>query len=124
MQRLGALKNAKKSMILTLQQAQHFVSTAFGRSSNSYGTQMAEPMQGIGQGNGCGLAAWLAVRVPIIEMMRTAGYGFNLLTALSCTLISFVCYAFVDDTDIICTATEVTTSGKEVADAMQKAIYT
>ena len=50
-QQSGAPKNAIRSMILTLQKAQHFVSTAFGRSSNSYGTQMAEPMQGIGQEN-------------------------------------------------------------------------
>ena len=81
-------------------------------------------MQGIGQGNGCGPAAWLAVSVPIIETMRTAGYGLNLTTALSYTLIIFMCYAFVDDTDIIHTAKEVTTSGTEVAEEIQKAIDT
>jgi hypothetical protein len=47
------------------------------------------------------------ISTPIINMMKTAGFGFSLLTALSIVCIFFVCYAFVDDTDVLHTAKDV-----------------
>jgi hypothetical protein len=99
---MGAPLSAIKCMFLTLQSAKHYISTAFGRSLQNYGN-FPVPLQGLGQGNGSAPAAWAVISAPIIEAMRAQGYGFNFITALSATLVSFVCYSFVDDTDLIFT---------------------
>jgi hypothetical protein len=109
-------------MFTTLQKLQHKIMTAFGYSVNSYGSRRVVPLQGIGQGNGCGPACWAVMSTPIINMMRAAGFGAFFLSALSVMLITFVCYAFVDDTDLVHTAKDVHTSGEVVMKEMQEAI--
>ena len=101
MQRLGAPTSAVTSMLSTLQQAKHHIITAYGPSKKYYGQHRHPPLQGLGQGNGAAPAGWTAVSTPLINMMRHAGFGLNVLSAISSSLLSFVCYAFVDDTDII-----------------------
>jgi hypothetical protein len=51
--------------------------------------------------------------------MATQGHGFNLLSALPGTLVSFVCYAFVDDKDVIHSAESTATAGESVIHDMQ-----
>ena len=47
------------------------------------------------------------VSTPLIAaMMRTANFGFKLVSALSLMAIHLVCYAFVDDTDVVHTCTD------------------
>jgi hypothetical protein len=46
--------------------------------------------------------------------MATQGHGFNILSALTGALISFVCYAFVDDTNVIYPAPTTASPGEEV----------
>ena len=55
-------------------------------------------------------------------MMYTAGHGVNMLTAISAAAISFVCFAFVDDTDIIHTGAEVDTPGEVILGQFQNAM--
>ena len=55
-------------------------------------------------------------------MMRTAGFGFSILTALTLTCIAFNCYAFVDDTDVVHVGFDVNTSGEEILFQMQEVI--
>jgi hypothetical protein len=101
MRRQGAPKNAVKCMLWTLQKAVHKIRTAFGISTQTHGGTREPPSQGLGQGNGCGPTGWALVSTPLINMMRTAGFGFSILTALSLMTVSFICYAFVDDTAIV-----------------------
>ena len=54
--------------------------------------------------------------------MKTAGFGFSLLTAMSIACVSFVCYAFVDDTDVVHCARDVHTPGLEVLQEMQDVV--
>ena len=54
--------------------------------------------------------------------MRTTGFGFRLLTALSVKLIAFVCYAFVNDTDLVDTAKDTTVTGDIILEEMQDAV--
>jgi hypothetical protein len=75
-------------------------------------------LQTIGQGNGCGPAGWAVISTPIINMMKTAGFGFSLLTAMTVACFSFVCYAFVDDTDVVHCAQDANTPGSEVVKEM------
>ena len=54
--------------------------------------------------------------------MRTAGFGFSLFTAITVSAVSFVCYAFVDDTDLVHTAKDVDTRGPTIIAEMQSAL--
>jgi hypothetical protein len=79
-------------------------------------------LQGVGQGNGAGPAIWAAISTVIINMMRAAGHGLNLASAISGILLSFVCYAFVDDTDVIHVAISPLSTGEDVLLEMQTVI--
>jgi hypothetical protein len=122
MRRLGVPSQPIKYMFTTLQRAAHKIRTAFGVSDKTYGSTRDPPLEGIGQGNGAGPAGWAVISTPLINMMRTAGFGFSLFTALTVSVISFVCYAFVDNTDLVHTAKDAHTRGPEVMMEMQQAI--
>ena len=117
-------------MLKTIQQAKHHIITAFGPSESSFGSGRYPPLQGLGQGNGGAPAGWTAVSTPLINMMRTAGFGINLLSAISVSLLSFVCYAFVDDTDVAhcssltSTAAEIIAEMKDVVDHWEGGLRT
>ena len=97
---------------------------AYGVSKQTYGTNMAIPYQGVGQGNGAGPAIWAVISTVIIAiMMATAGHGFHLLSAITKTLITMICYAFVDDTDVIQSACDVNQKGEAVVPLMQSAVH-
>ena len=100
MRRLGLSEETCHVMIGTLEQVKHYVRTTYGDSTTSYqGIEI--PFQGIGQGNGAGPAIWLIVSVPIINMLKTAGFGLRMRTPISKDEFEFVCYTFVDDTDLV-----------------------
>ena len=62
--------------------------------------------------------------------MRTSGFGIKLLSAISTSILSFVCYAFVDDTDVVhcssltATAQEIITEMQEVVDHWEGGLRT
>jgi hypothetical protein len=87
-------------MFGTLAQAQHYIRTTYGDSSHAY-TCLEIPFQGINQGSGTGTGIWLLVSIPIINMLKAAGFGFKAKTVISGDEFSFVCYTFVDDSDVI-----------------------
>ena len=95
-------------MFTTLQDMTHTIRTAYGDSDTTWGGQdiwafpFDHPPQGLGQGNGAAPTGWEVVSAPIINMVRTTGYCATFVSALSyCSIISFVCYAFVEDTDLV-----------------------
>jgi hypothetical protein len=90
----------------------------------TYGPGRDPPLQGIGQGNGCGHTGWAVISTPpLINVMRTAGFGISLLTTLTAPpVVSFVCYAFVDDTDLVHMAKDMHTWGPGLLVKMQQAI--
>jgi hypothetical protein len=114
--------NPIKSIFSTLQKASHKICTAFGVSDKTYGHGRNPPLQGFGQGNGCGPSGWAVISTPLINLVSTAGFGFFLLTALTVLVVQFVCFAFVDDADVVHTANDVNTSGDSVRQEMQQAI--
>jgi len=102
--RLGAPIKATESMITTLAQLRHHVRSAFGNSEISQGQdEWAEPVAGIGQGNGAGPQIWAAVSTPLFEILREEGFVAMFICALSKTQRSMAGFAFVDDTDLIVT---------------------
>ena len=109
-------------MLHTIQEAKHHIITAFGPSSSSFGSGRYPLLQGLGQGNGGAPDRWTAVSTPLINMMRTAGFGINLLSAISVSLLSFVCYAFVGDTDVA-HCSSLTSTAADIITEMQDVVH-
>lgn len=55
--------------------------------------------------------------------MQAAGFGFSFLSAVSGVLILADCFCFVDDSDVVEAAKSVESSGEDILDAVQKAMY-
>jgi hypothetical protein len=121
MLRLGCPLGPILSMFITLQKMQHFIGTAFGVSSTSF-TGGDVPFQGLGQGNGAAPTGWAVVSAPIINMVRAAGFGATFISALTSAVTTFVCYAFVDDTDLVHTRPGDSHSGSDLIPEMQDAV--
>jgi hypothetical protein len=112
-------------MFETLQKAVHHVRTAYGISNRHYaGASREVPVQGLGQGNGDGLAGWAAISAPLIKMLLEAGFGVAICTAISDTQLRFASYSFVDDTDLPQTATNVNTSALDTLPLTQEGVDT
>jgi hypothetical protein len=54
--------------------------------------------------------------------MATHGHGFDILSASSSVLVSFVCHAFVDDADMIQSTPTTDAPGEEMIAEMQTAL--
>jgi hypothetical protein len=121
MLRLGCPPGPVISMFTTLQKMQHFMGAAFGVLSTSF-KRVDVPFQGLGQGNGAGPTGWAVVSAPIINMVRAAGCGATFVSAISCAIVSFICYAFVDDTDLVHTRPRDDISGADMIPEMQDAL--
>ena len=104
MRRVGVPQETCKMMFGTLAQVDHYVRTNFGDSTTSYAC-IEIPFQGVYQGNGAGPGIWLVVSIPIINMLKARGFGFTVKNVLSHENFCFVCYAFVDDTDLVHSST-------------------
>lgn len=108
-------------MFDTLAQSTHRVRTGFGDSTWSFHPPSAVPFQGCGQDNGAGPAILVAVSSILITMMEALGYGFECSSALESKLVSAQCFCFVNDTDVIKSASSVLSSGEAVCESVQKA---
>ena len=100
LQRLGVPKSPIQSTIHTLQRMQHHIKTIHGVSSQKYGPTNP-PLQGVVQGHGTAPTGWVAVSTPLIQMLRTKGFGFHHTAVLSNEPVTLTCFSFVDDTDLI-----------------------
>jgi hypothetical protein len=122
MVRLGCLLAPVVSMFKTLQSAVYKIQMVYGDSDITVTSPTTKPFQGVGQGNGCGPALWVAVSARIIQMLYTAGYSMTVMSAVSDTLVVVACFAFVDDTDMIHSQTN--TTGKQIGKQMQAVMDT
>jgi hypothetical protein len=98
------------------------VQTGYGDSVGYYtGSKFSKPRHGIGQGNGGGPTIWAVVSSPILNLLRSSGYGAEFICPLSTLKSTFGGYAFVDDMDLVvaklsfCSFTEAT---QEIQSAM------
>jgi hypothetical protein len=102
LQRLGVPKPALQSMLETIQEMEHHIRTAFGDSEGSYGNDPTKPpQQGILQGSGSGPAGWSSIASVVVKAMQQEGFGYKAWSLIRQRAITMVCFAFVDDTDLI-----------------------
>ena len=89
------------SMFRTIQGLKHHIRTVHGISDTFFeSSDRIAPIQGIGQGNGAGPAIWAVVSTPLLNMLRTSGYGVKLVSCLTGSITHFAAYVFVDDSDM------------------------
>ena len=93
----GVAGETARAMFKVLQEAEHHMKTGYGRSERAYGNEPV-PQQGSGQGNRMGPTLWALISTKLIMMMCRKRHGVELLSATTVTLLSLVCFAFVDDT--------------------------
>jgi hypothetical protein len=75
------------------------------------------------QGNGAGPAIWAVLSSPLLNLLRSKGFGCEFRTPFSNEPIKFVGYAFVDDTDVIVSHASME-SYLEASQTLQKAVDT
>ena len=95
----GVAGETARVMFKVLQEAEHYMKTGFGRSERAYGNKPV-PQQGSGQGNGMGPTLWALISTKLSMMMFRKRHGVELLSATTLTLLSLVCFTFVDDIDL------------------------
>ncbi len=125
MRRVGVPQEICTMMLGTLAKVEHHIRTTYGDSTTAYSC-IEIPFQGIYQGNGAGPGIWLLVSIPIINMLKTAGFGFQVRTVISESEFSFVCYTFVDDSDVVHSTREdiLDETSEQLVHEMQEVVNT
>jgi len=122
---LGIPRPPILAMLETIQNMQHYIRTAFGESTRSYGGDPSKPApQGILQGNGAGPAGWFAICSIMIDCMKAEGYGYADVLSISQYAMNLVCFAFVDDTDLVHSTFDPSLTSAELFDEAQAALLT
>ena len=107
------------SMFTTIQNCKSYIRTAFGESVRSFGghddNYIALPM-GLGQGNGSGPSVWTIVSSKMCEVLYKHNLSSFFLTPISQIPLELCGFAFVDDTDLVCTVPDSDSS----CDTLQK----
>jgi hypothetical protein len=123
LKRLGLPSAPIQSMITAIQTMTHYVRTAFGDSEDSYGyDDTLPPLMGLLQGNGAAGTGWQAISSVLVEMLKTAGFGLELWSAISQEAIKLACFQFVDDGTLIQGGPRPDSTGEEVYAGMQEVL--
>ena len=123
LQRLGMPSQPVTCMLTTIQDFEHHVRTTFGDSEQTLVKEEGLLFQGICLGNGASPTIWVAVSIPLLEMMRSAKHGVHFEAPLSKEKYNIIGFAYVDDTDLVeGNLTNMEFSIEEVMDNMQEAI--
>lgn len=102
LRRIGCPEPAVVSMFDTIQNLRHHVRSKYGDSTTAYSANNGPiPIQGLGQGNGAGPTIWALISTPILNLLRTHGFGNKITSCISGSNLHFVGYCFVDDTDLV-----------------------
>jgi hypothetical protein len=124
LRRLGIPRTPLLSMFRTIQSMSHHVRTAYGDSKSTYGPSLpgTTPLMGLLQGNGAAGTGWTAVSSVIVEAMRRQRFGYSTQGPISKEPLEFVCFQFVDDTDLVHSGAVNTTTGSDVVTEMQRVL--
>ena len=123
----GAPPTAVESMFRVFQQANHKVATAFGVSSETYGGEKRTakgllPIQGQGQGGGCGPTAFAVESSEMVGVMKQENHETPMRGPISFILLMILLWLFVDDSDLCQVAKDVQEACEELATRIQEAL--
>ena len=106
-QRLGLPLAVLLALLRPLQESKHFIRSAYGDSTKSYGGKRDIPYQGTGQGNVSSSPFWMVISAPLINLMRSRNICSTFTTAITLTVSLLVMVMYVDDNDIFVTSDHV-----------------
>ena len=109
-----------RNMFKILLEAEHHTKTGFDWSKRVYGNELT-PQQDSGQGNGASPTIWTLISTKLIMMMLQKRHCVKFLSAITLTLVRFVCFSFVDDIDIPAVGKPHSTS-KDLIQPFQEAL--
>jgi hypothetical protein len=110
-----------KVMLSVLQTIQFFVRTGFGDGVSSYGGTKADPLGGLGQGNGAAPQAFTVVCSLLIMAYINMGHEVKVETAVTGLLFAIAAIIYVDDTDLLHWARTAVMMDKEFFAQVQQA---
>lgn len=129
LRRVGIKEGPIRCMFSMIHALEHHVRTGHGTSKDFFSTSVhinkeftAIPIQGIGQGNGCGPTTWAILSSVLLNIMRTLDIGWKLSSPISVEDTLVHSFAFVDDTDTIEGARSELDSFQSVTARLQKAV--
>ena len=122
--RLGVPEPAVHCMLESIRNMKHYIRTGFGLSTMKISSEgHLIPYQGALQGNGAAPTSWVIISTPLLNMLRAAGHGCKITSAISKEESHSVGFAFVDDTDITtCYLNNQEVQEDEVMHEMQQAM--
>ncbi len=92
------------AMLFPIQTMKLFQRTASGDSTTFMGKRGKDnPLQGLCQGNGASPACWLMLSSVLMHCYKQQGFGLQIISPISGTIIDFLEERYVDDTDLIIT---------------------
>jgi hypothetical protein len=110
-------------MLNAIQKMTHYIRTAFGDSTISYGYDEAEPiLMGLLQGNGAAGTGWQGVASVVVSMMKAEGYGLQMWGAISRAVMDLISFQYVDDATISHSGPSNDTPGEIILASMQEVI--
>ena len=128
LQRAGIPLPSIYSTLSTIQQATHYVRTAFGDSTIGYSGTKVYPLQGFPQGHGMGPCGFQQITTPQINIARKNNAGFYHTSPISKEEIHITALVFFDDSKFIHTSPNyltidtITQSTQEVVDVWQSSL--
>ena len=123
-QRLGVSKQVAKSMITTISSMKHYIRTSYGDSDFYYGGSDEDyVLQGAIQGNGAASPLFVAISCVLLDFLEHYVTGFNILTAITLTTLAIAAIMYVDDTDILISATHSTERIENIIQRAQKSVH-
>jgi Reverse transcriptase (RNA-dependent DNA polymerase) len=99
LKRQGASHQMVKAMFRTISKMKRCIRTSFGDSQVFY-SEGQSTFHGILQGNGAGPAIWVMMSTPMLDRLKSEGYGIKIELPDGSTLV-IPAFAFVDDVDLI-----------------------
>jgi hypothetical protein len=111
------------AMLFPIQTMKFFQRTARGDSTTFMGGRGKDnPLQGLCQGNGAGPACWLMLSSVLMHCYKQQGFGLQIISPISGTIIDFLGERYVDDRDLIITRPEFTTA-QETQEGLRDAAW-
>ena len=101
----GVPRQGIATLLHTVQAMRIYLRTAHGDSDSHIDNDPDSPFQGILQGNGAGPAIWLAISAFLVYFLKSRNHTTRLRSPITGLIQFIVGLLFVDDTDIIITAT-------------------
>lgn len=95
----GVAEETARAMFKVLQETNHHTKTGFRRSERVYGNKPI-PQESSVQGNEIGPTLWVSISTKLIMMMLRKRYRVELLSTTTLILVSLVCFASVDNTNL------------------------